>query len=392
MSIQQEITTRFEALYGEAPAYVVRAPGRVNLIGEHTDYNDGFVLPLAIDRAVWIALRPRNDDQVHLTSLDFDEPIAFSLSSLAKGEESPAEYVKGVAWALQDAGYQIGGFEGVIKGDVPIGAGLSSSAAIELATARAFAAVSNFEWDAPKMALLAQKAENQWVGVNCGIMDQMISATGKAGHAVLIDCRSLELTPAPLPPGAVVIVLDTGTRRGLVDSAYNERRAQCEKAAKFFGVKALRDVNLITFDARSSSLDDLTFRRAHHVVTENDRTLKARDAMFAGDLHRLGELMNASHISLRDDFEVSSPALNSIVEIAIRRLCGGAGARYRCRRICHQNGSSLYGGNGQHPAGVCLPGDRRCCTGLKRFLRLHYIRRGTGKRYVHRDNLQRGRR
>jgi galactokinase len=316
MGIQEQVTAKFVELYREAPAYVVRAPGRVNLIGEHTDYNDGFVLPLAINRAVWMALRPRNDDTVYLTSLDFDEPIEFHTGSLKKAEESPAEYVKGVAWALQDAGYQLRGFEGVIKGDVPIAAGLSSSAAMELATARAFAAVAKLPWDAPKMALLSQKAENQWVGVNCGIMDQMISATGKAGHAILIDCRSLELTAAPLPAGAVVVVLDTGTRRGLVDSAYNERRSQCEKAAKFFGVKALRDVNLITFDARASSLDDLTYRRAHHVVTENDRTLKARDAMFAGDLHRLGELMNASHISLRDDFEVSSPALNAIVECA----------------------------------------------------------------------------
>ncbi|HZY41589.1 MAG TPA: galactokinase [Anaerolineae bacterium] len=324
MSLQTRVTHAFTQRFGEAPSTLVRAPGRVNLIGEHTDYNNGFVLPMAIDRAIWIALRPRADQIVSVYSLDFDQSAEFSLQSFAKHTGWP-EYLKGTAWALQQAGHTLRGWEGVVSGDVPIGAGLSSSAAWELAAARAFAAVSGFTWDAPAMALLGQRAENKWVGVNCGIMDQMISATGQADHAVLIDCRTLELQIVPLPPATRVIVLDTATRRGLVDSAYNERRSQCEAAAQFFGVKALRDVSVDQFNARASELDLLTRRRARHVVTENDRTLRAVEAMRRGDAVELGQLMNACHVSLRDDFEVSSYELNVMVEAAQRRHeCYGA--------------------------------------------------------------------
>lgn len=326
MDISESIKQAFITRYGEGPSVIVRAPGRVNLIGEHTDYNDGFVLPMAIDRAMWIALRPRVDQQVNIYSLDYEDLFSFNLNALNRGENSPVEYMKGVAWALAEAGYILRGWDGVMKGDVPIGAGLSSSAALELATARAFAAISPIEWHPATMAKLGQKAENLWVGVNCGIMDQMISAAGRAGHALLIDCRSLETELAPLPTGATVIILDTATRRGLVDSAYNERRAQCEAAARFFGVSALRDVDSITFAARAHELDELTQKRARHVITENERTLKARDAMKANDAIELGQLMNASHDSLRDDFEVSSDALNSIVRIA-QTVSGCYGAR-----------------------------------------------------------------
>ena len=197
MSLQARVTQTFESRFGEPPAFVVRAPGRVNLIGEHTDYNDGFVLPMAIDRAVWIALRPRRDGQVNVVSIDLDQSATFSLAALRHEDAGWVEYLKGVAWALQEQGYALAGWEGVMSGDVPRGAGLSSSAAIELATARAFAAVSGFAWDAAEMARLGQRAENQWVGVNCGIMDQMISAAGQAGHALLIDCRSLATQAVP---------------------------------------------------------------------------------------------------------------------------------------------------------------------------------------------------
>ncbi len=326
MSIVESIKKAFKTRYGESHAIIVRAPGRVNLIGEHTDYNDGFVLPMAIDRAVWIALRPRHDKHVFVHSLDYEEDFHFQLDALQKETDGPAEYMKGVAWALAEAGYILQGWDGVMKGDVPIGAGLSSSAALELATARAFASVSPIEWHPATMAKLSQKAENLWVGVNCGIMDQMISAAGRADHALLIDCRSLETELAPLPPHTTVVILDTATRRGLVDSAYNERRAQCEAAARFFGVKALRDVDSATFAAREAELDELTRRRARHVITENERTLRARIAMQQGDALTLGALMNASHDSLRDDFEVSSDALNTIVNIA-RSLNGCYGAR-----------------------------------------------------------------
>ena len=235
---KEDIVQHFRSRFGQAPRWIVRAPGRVNLIGEHTDYNDGFVLPLAIDRAVWIAFRPRADRRVLVHSIDFDESGEFSLDDLAQQQAGWIEYLKGVAWVLGEAGHKLVGWEGVMSGDVPLGAGLSSSAAVEMAAARTFAASGNLPWDPAVMAKLGQRAENRWIGVNCGIMDQMISAAGKAGHAMLLDCRSLATQPAPLPAGVAVVVLDTSTRRGLVDSAYNERRAQCEAAARFFGVKA----------------------------------------------------------------------------------------------------------------------------------------------------------
>jgi galactokinase len=326
MSLQAKVQDAFRDRFGTAPALVVRAPGRVNLIGEHTDYNDGFVFPMAIDRATWIALRPRGDARVVATSLDFGETLEFDLGALEKAGNGWIEYLKGTAWALADAGHALRGWEGVVAGDVPIGAGLSSSASVEMATARAFAAVSGLEWKPAPMALLGQRAENKWVGVNCGIMDQLISAAGVADKAVLIDCRSLETQAVPLPKGTVVVVLDTATRRGLVDSAYNERRAQCEAAAKHFGVKALRDVTSAALAARASELDQTTLRRARHAVTEDERTLAAAAAMRANDAVRLGQLMNASHESLRYDFEVCNDGLNTMVECA-RSAPGCHGAR-----------------------------------------------------------------
>jgi galactokinase len=326
MTLREQVEQDFRKRFGAAPTTVVRSPGRVNLIGEHTDYNDGFVLPIAIDREVWIALRPRDDRRVVVHSLDYGASLTFELGPISRSGTEWAEYVKGVAWALQEAGHTLKGWEGVMSGEVPRGAGLSSSAAVELAVQRAFAAVSGLPWKPSEMALLGQKVENKWIGVNSGIMDQMIVAGGRKNHALLIDCRDLALQPVPLPSGAVVVVLDTGTRRGLVDSAYNERRSQCEEAARFFGVKALRDVNAQTFSARQSELDPLVRRRARHVITENDRTVQAAEAMRAGDLARLGQLMDASHASLRDDFEVTNDALNTIVSLA-RAHPGCFGAR-----------------------------------------------------------------
>ncbi|RMF79515.1 MAG: galactokinase [Chloroflexi bacterium] len=325
MTTRQHVIQQFSQQFDTHPPIIVRSPGRVNLIGEHTDYNDGFVLPMAINRATWIALRPREDDRVIVHSLDFEETLAFSLSDIRHEDAGWGEYLKGVAWALQEAGHSLRGWEGVLAGDVPIGAGLSSSAALELATARAFAAVSGFAWDATTMAKLGQRVENRWIGVQTGIMDQMIVANGHEGYAVLIDCRSLETKLAPLPAHTAAVILDTATRRGLVDSAYNERRAQCEAAAQYFGVAALRDVSPAQLEAASTELDALIYRRARHVVSENQRTLDALDAMHAGDAQRLGQLMNASHESLRDDYEVSSEALNTMVDVArAESVCYGA--------------------------------------------------------------------
>ena len=325
MGLEQTVYDTFEEKFGTAPAKIVRAPGRVNLIGEHTDYNDGFVLPMAIDRAVWIALRPRRDAKVRLFSADFGVWGTFSLDALEKGK-GWLEYPKGVAWALQEEGYTLRGFEGVVTGDVPRGSGLSSSAALELATARAFYEVSGFPWDEKRIAQLGQKAENGFVGANTGIMDQLISAAGKEGYALLIDCRSLDIELVTLPENAVVVVMDTMTRHSHTDSGYNERRAQCETAAEFFEVAALRDVTPEDLEARGDGLEPLAFRRARHVVTENQRTLDAAEAMRRGDAERLGQLMNASHDSLRDDFEVTNDALNFMVECA-RAQPGCHGAR-----------------------------------------------------------------
>ena len=325
MAPDAQVTRTFQQRYGAAPAFLVRAPGRVNLIGEHTDYNDGFVMPMAIDRAAWIALRPSGDRRVTVHALDFGESDTFDLDHLEPAPGSWTDYVRGVAWALQQHGYATAGWEGVLVGDVPVGAGLSSSAALELAVARAFNAVAGWPWDPTRMALAGQYAENKWVGMNCGIMDQMISAAGVAGHALLIDCRSLAISPMPLPPGIAVVVLDTATRRGLVDSAYNERRAQCEAAARHFGVVALRDVSVAQLAAAQPDLDGLTYRRARHVITENERVLQACDAMRAGDAPALGRLLDASHVSLRDDFQVSNRELDAIVEVAaVHPACLGA--------------------------------------------------------------------
>jgi len=325
-SLRELVTSTFESKFGERPSHVVYSPGRVNLIGDHTDYNDGFVLPMVIDRAVWIALRPTTDEQVRIHSLDYEETAGFDLIHFQYESKHWLEYVKGVAHALQQAGYALHGWEGVMAGNVPRGAGLSSSAALELATARAFTAVSSLEWNATAMAKLAQKAENEWVGMNCGIMDQMVSAAGLLHHALFIDCRSLETELVPLPGGTAVVILDTNTRRGLVDSAYNERRQQCETAAAYFGVPALRDVSLAEFEARAEGLDPLIRQRARHVITENKRVLTAVQAMRHSDARLLGQLMNASHASLRDDYEVSSHELNEIAAIA-QAQSGCLGAR-----------------------------------------------------------------
>ena len=316
MTVRAVVREEFTRRYGAPPAHIARAPGRVNLIGEHTDYNDGFVLPMAIDREVCVAFRPRKDKLVVVHSLEYDETVEFDLTAIIQAEHTWIEYLKGVAWALGEQGARLTGWEGVLSGDVPRGAGLSSSAALELATMRTFAALNHSEWLPAEAAILGQRVENKWIGVNSGIMDQMVVASAQENHALLLDCRSLGTRHVPIPNGIAVVVLDTATRRGLVDSQYNERRRQCEEAAAFFAVEALRDVTTDQLEQGRRDLDEMTYRRAHHVVTENTRTVAAADALRAGDMRKLGELMNASHASLRDDFEVTNRELDTIVEIA----------------------------------------------------------------------------
>ncbi len=325
MELNQKVISAFQTEFNQLPTFIVRAPGRVNIIGEHTDYNDGFVLPMTIDRSVWIALRPRKDKKVFLTSLNLPDSTEFSLDKIERGK-SWDDYPRGVAWALKKEGYPLQGWEGILVSDIPVGAGLSSSAALELAVARAFWAVSRWDWNPTKMALLAQKTENEWMGLQTGIMDQMVSANGKKGHALLIDCRSLDFDLLPLPKQTTIVILDTTTRRGLVDSVYNERVAQCQRASIFFRADALRDISPTLFETQANQLDALVRRRARHVIKENARTLRAAEAMQTSDANKLGELMNASHISLRDDYEVSSKELNIMVETA-NSQSGCLGAR-----------------------------------------------------------------
>ena len=311
----ERVQSEFFQRFGQPPAAIVRAPGRVNLIGEHTDYNDGFVLPMAIDRAMWIAIRPRDDNRVLVYSLEFSHPADFELGETHRGKGWP-EYLRGMAWSLGQDGYPLAGFEGVMSSDIPVGAGLSSSAALEMATAKAFSLVGGWVFEPGAMAKAGQRAENQWVGANTGIMDQMISASGRAGHALLLDCRDLSTQHIPVPAGTAVVVMDTATRHSHTDSGYNERREQCEQAARFFGVSHLRDVDLRTFQARGQGLPDLPYRRARHVISENERVLEAGLAMSSGDAAQMGRLMNASHVSMRDDFEITNDELNIMVRLA----------------------------------------------------------------------------
>jgi galactokinase len=317
--VLSECTRRFGS-----PRFLVRAPGRVNLIGEHTDYNGGFVLPMAIDRATWIAGRPCEHRSVTLHSLDYGETTTFALDSIAsRPTQGWVAYAQAVAGALMERGAALLGWEGVAVGDIPIGAGLASSASFALANARACAAAAALPWDPLGMARFCLRAENHWIGLNCGIMDQLISACGLAGNALLIDCREETFQVVPLPKSHRVVVLDTGKRRSLAESAYNEREAQCAAAARAYGVQTLRDAQLAQLTR--AGIDEVTVRRARHVITENARSLAAAEAMRSGDVALFGELMNASHESLRDDFEVSCEELDTIVAIACRQpSCIGA--------------------------------------------------------------------
>jgi galactokinase len=316
--IARQVSSAFADTFGSPPPILVRAPGRVNLIGEHTDYNDGFVLPMAIDRAVWIALRPRTDRQVSLHSLDFGASLSFACDEPGTAERTWSDYIRGTAWALSQKGFPLQGWEGVMGSDVPIGAGLSSSAATEMVITRAFAAAAGWDWQPAQMAQVGNFAEKEWVGIQSGIMDQMVSAGAKKGHALWLDCRSLAVEHIPLPARLRVAVLDSSTRRGLVGSAYDERVQQCRSAARLLGAASLRDVDEETFARRQGELDEVTRQRARHVITENARVLQAVQALRRDRLEEFGLILNASHASLRDDYQVSSPALDQIVECALQ--------------------------------------------------------------------------
>jgi galactokinase len=329
--LRDRVVASFTGAFGAAPALLVQAPGRVNLIGEHTDYNDGFVLPCAIDFHTLIAARPRDDALVRVVAADYGDAIdEFRLDAPITSHPDAlwANYVRGVVSVLLGRGLALRGAELAISGNVPQGAGLSSSAALEVATGQVFKSLQGLaDLSATQLALIGQQAENQFVGVNCGIMDQLISARGEAGHALLIDCRSLDAGAVPMPAGVAVMIVHSHVKRGLVDSEYNTRRAQCEAAARHYGVKALRDVDLAALERGAAGLDAVTLRRARHIVTENQRTLDAADALAQGDLQKLGVLMAQSHDSMRDDFQITVPAIDRLVEIAQHAIGPEGGAR-----------------------------------------------------------------
>ncbi|MCC3732372.1 galactokinase [Rouxiella badensis] len=327
MELKNKTLEIFEETFGYPATITIKAPGRVNLIGEHTDYNDGFVLPCAIDYETVIACGQRNDRIIRVIAADYDnQQDEFSLDeAIVSTDALPwANYVRGVVKHLLLRNSDFSGADMVISGNVPQGAGLSSSASLEVAVGQALKSLYDLPVDGVQLALNGQEAENQFVGCNCGIMDQLISALGKEDHALLIDCRSLETKAVSMPKDASVVIINSNVKRGLVDSEYNTRRKQCEEAARFFGVKALRDVNLAEFAEKEQGLDPMTARRARHVITENDRTEAAAIALSHGDLKKMGLLMAESHASMRDDFEITVPPIDTMVEI-VKSVIGDRG-------------------------------------------------------------------
>lgn len=321
------VTESFKYHFHAVPSHIIQAPGRVNLIGEHTDYNDGFVLPCAINYQTVVAASKRDDSLVRVIAVDYDDaqdefdisqPIEFVKNKLW------ANYIRGVIKYLLERGYQFNGMDIAVSGNVPQGAGLSSSAALEVVIGQTVKTLYDLPISQKEVALNGQQAENQFVGCNCGIMDQLISACGQENHALLIDCRSLETQPVVMPDDMVVMIINSNKKRGLVDSEYNTRRQQCELAAKTFGVKALRDVTMVDFDTKKHLLDDVTAKRARHVITENDRTQAAANALMQGDLVTLSKLMAESHASMRDDFEITVREIDTLVDI-IKAVLGEQG-------------------------------------------------------------------
>lgn len=327
---QAQQRSAFARRFHRQPELLVRAPGRVNLIGEHTDYNNGFVLPAAIDYYTYVAASRREDRRLRVWAENFSEAL-LSVDLDAPMQPDPAmpwsNYLRGVVQALQGRGFALAGADLWLAGEVPVGAGLSSSASLEVALARALVTIAGGEIDPRVAARVGQAAENDFVGCACGIMDQLASACGRENSALLIDCENLEITPVPIPAHWRLLIVHSGVQRGLVDSLYNERRAQCEQVAAHFGAPSLRQVTPADLQAAGDQLDAVARRRAHHVLTENQRTLDACEALRKADMAALGGLMAASHASMRDDFAITTPAIDTLVDILVAAGGGEVGAR-----------------------------------------------------------------
>lgn len=329
--VAEQARERFGQVFGRPPQGIAFAPGRVNLVGEHTDYNDGFVLPMGVERGIALAYASRTDDVLRVHSADVPQTRDLLLTQLRHRVTNEPDrrgqrggwfaYVAGVAWAMLGAAMEIGGADIALVSDLPMGAGLSSSAALEVGIARALAAASNVEWDPRAAALLAQRAEREFAGVACGIMDQLAVASAREGHALLIDCRSLETRDVPLPNGMTVVVFDSGVKRDLATSAYNDRRASCERVvdavrARHPHVLALRDVSRAMLEEVQGAVAADDYRRALHVIEENPRPAALAEALRTGDLQAAGRTMLDSHASLRDLYAVSTPELDALVDAA----------------------------------------------------------------------------
>jgi galactokinase len=313
--------SRFEKRFGQRPR-IFRAPGRVNLIGEHTDYNDGFVMPAAVGFSSYVAIAPRDDRKLLIESEEFPGHFEFEIDNLPSTRTGAwCDYILGVASVLQQTGCHLQGANLLVHSEVPIGAGLSSSAAIEVSSALSFTSLDSTQLPLPQLAKLCRRAENEFVGARVGIMDQFVSCMGKAGHAFLLDCRSLEYKFVPIPPDVQLVVCNTMVKHDLATGAYNQRRAECEEGVRLFSqwnprVRALRDVSLDLLNQHAKDLPPVIAKRCTHVVCENQRTLDAAESLLNGDLKTLGRLMRESHNSLRDLYEVSCRELDVMVDSA----------------------------------------------------------------------------
>ncbi|WLD57858.1 galactokinase [Salinispirillum sp. LH 10-3-1] len=326
----QTVAERFQQAFGVVAEVIVHAPGRVNVIGEHTDYNLGFVLPAAIDYGTWIAARTLSGRALEVVAHDFGhQRVCVALDDTPeRDKEAPwSDYVRGVVAQLRQRGFQLAGAQLLVTGNVPSGAGLSSSASFEIALIRALLAISGEQITPQEAAKVGQAAENEFVGISCGIMDQMVSALGQHNSALLIDCADLSATPVAMPADWGLLIVHSGVRRGLVESAYNQRRQECESVAAYFGQPSLRDVSLAQLLAAEAHLPANEFRRARHVLTENARTLTAADALKTGDLPTLVQVMAESHDSMRDDFAITTPAIDQLVSLMQSAAAGRAGVR-----------------------------------------------------------------
>lgn len=317
----RKLRVLFADLYGTAPA-IYRAPGRVNLIGEHTDYNDGFVMPAALDLYTYVAVSPRPDRRLRIYSENLGEKCDVDLDSIRPGKSGHwSDYVRGVAGVLESSGHRLRGADLAIISEVPLGSGLSSSAALEVATAWALLSNSQLSVDPTSLAQMCQKAEHLYPQTMCGIMDQFISCHGRAKHALMLDCRSLKFELLPIPPQVRLMVCDTMIKHEHASGGYNTRRRECEEGLRALaqlrpGIHALRDVTPDELEQHQDRLSPLIYKRVRHVVTENDRVKKAAGALQKGDVTAFGQLMADSHRSLRDDYEVSTPELDLMVELA----------------------------------------------------------------------------